>query len=247
MDDMTFEQLLTSRAREVTYPATPPLRGGVMAAIAAPRAPQRSAPQFGLAFAAAAALGVLALTFALPTSRDAVADFFGIDGSNVEPLPTPAPGVMPTPLPTAADIDASAVPATLEEAFGALGFAPALPVDAGEPSAVYLAHYSQPALILRYANFDLWQTRLDGDAFVGKGTTEDATVDEFVLSSGVAARWISGGEHLVQFYDTQGRAIERSQRTVERNTLIWRTDYAFYRIETELPRADAVTIAETLP
>lgn len=248
MDDVTFEQLLTNGAQAVAYPPTPSLRAGVMAAVAAPAAkPRLSRPGFGAAFAAATAIVVLALTFALPSSRGALADFFGIEGSKVEPIPTAAPGVTPTALPTPADIDGLASPSTLGDAAVALGFAPALPGGYSAPTSVYLVEYTQPVAILRYGEFDLWETRLQGDAFVGKGTTDDATVDEFTLASGVPARWISGGEHLVQFYDANGRAIERSQRTVSRNTLIWRTSYAFYRIETELSRADAVVIAETMP
>jgi hypothetical protein len=42
-------------------------------------------------------------------------------------------------------------------------------------------------------------------------------------------------------------AIPESFRQVDRSTLIWRTDAAFYRIETDLPMEDAIRIAETLP
>lgn len=245
MDDLTFEGILTSRARTLPYPPTPSLAASVMATVAAPPVKPRRAPALGVAFATAVAI-LLVLTFALPPSREAVADFFGIEGSRVGPLPTAAPGITPT-APTPSDIDGSALPSTLDNLTAALGFAPALPGGERAPGATYLAEYAQPVAIFRYDGFDLWQTRLEGDAFVGKGTTDTATVEEFTLSSGVAARWISGGEHTVQFYDAAGRAIERSQRTVSRNTLIWRTEYAFYRIETELPRAEAVAIAETLP
>ena len=36
-------------------------------------------------------------------------------------------------------------------------------------------------------------------------------------------------------------------RTVSRDTLIWRTDFAFYRVETTLSLDEAIRIAETLP
>jgi hypothetical protein len=63
----------------------------------------------------------------------------------------------------------------------------------------------------------------------------------------VPARWITGGAHLLAFRTDDGTEIEESIRTVRRNTLIWRTDHAFYRIETELPLEEAREIANTLP
>jgi hypothetical protein len=51
----------------------------------------------------------------------------------------------------------------------------------------------------------------------------------------------------VEYVDENGVASQESSRMVERSTLIWRTDAALYRLETDLSLDDAVTIAETLP
>jgi hypothetical protein len=59
------------------------------------------------------------------------------------------------------------------------------------------------------------------------------------------ARWLTG-EHLV-YYTLNGQFVEGSQRTVIRNTLVWRTPTAFYRLETSMRLDEALQIARTLP
>jgi hypothetical protein len=186
----------------------------------------------------------LAITLALPSSRSAIATFFGVEGSKIERLPTPAPGVTPTPLPAPAELGTYAQPSTLTEAEAAIGFAPALVSGEREPS-VYLARYpSESVAILRYETFDLWEMR-GRDLNLGKGAPEDVTVLDVAIN-GRPAYWIGGGPHIVTFFDDRG-PVPGSERTVARDTLIWRTDRAFYRMETTLPRLEAMRVAETLP
>jgi hypothetical protein len=47
--------------------------------------------------------------------------------------------------------------------------------------------------------------------------------------------------------DAGGVYHSESDRVVERNTLVWRTDTFFYRIETNMSLEDTLRIAETLP
>jgi hypothetical protein len=61
------------------------------------------------------------------------------------------------------------------------------------------------------------------------------------------AAWISGGSHIVRFVDGNGTPVAGSQRTVGRNTLVWSTDAANYRIETDLPEEESIAIAQSLP
>ena len=115
-----------------------------------------------------------------------------------------------------------------------------------------VSYFDQSAVILVYGQYDLWETRLDVRSFqnglpsfeklAGGGTR----IDNLTIHSQSAA-WISGGSHIVRFTDAQGREAAGSLRTVARNTLIWRTDFALYRLETELSEADAVRVAESLP
>ena len=244
MDDMMLEQLLKRAAATTAYPATPALRSSVLAAIAAPagRVPRR--PTFALAALAIAALA-LAVTLAVPSSRSAVATFFGVEGSKIERLPTPAPGVTPTPFPSPDDLASIATPASFEEARRLVGFAPASPRSAGAPRAVYVKTYdAESVAILHYDAYDLWEMRPRFVTF-GKGLPEDV-IERDTLVGGKLAYWIEGGPHVAHLYGDNGE-IPGSERTVARDTLIWRTDFAFYRMETTLSQADAIRVAETLP
>jgi hypothetical protein len=65
---------------------------------------------------------------------------------------------------------------------------------------------------------------------------------------GQAAYWIAGGGHIVRFVDASGTVVAGSERTVERNTLIWQSASGTnYRLETDLTQAEALALAETLP
>lgn len=249
MDEMTLDRLLTRSAETTVYPPTPRLRARVATLIAAPSRPARGGIQsLALAVAALCIAAAALLTLALPPSREAIADFFGIEGSRIERLPTSAPGVASTPFPTPRVVDDLATPVALDDITAAAGFEPALPL-ARTPERAYVAHYGAiPAVIISYSDFDLWQVRANGD-FEGlfqKGVPTDTQILD-VAVGGRPARWITGGPHLVGFYDGQRALVEGSIRTVARSTLIWRTDVALYRIETSLALDEATSIAESLP
>jgi hypothetical protein len=248
MDDLTFiEGVLGRTSATIAYPATPGLSERVMRAVSATPPPERRAARLAYAGAAAVLVAGVAATVAVPSSREAVADFFGIEGSKVEILPTSEPGMTPMPAPTPQDIDQSAVLSSLAGAGAAAGFRPAL-ARGEEPTAVYVVDYGRSVgVILRYEGFDLWQ--VDGGSFqgqFGKGVPSTATVTDLVVG-GVPARWISGGGHYVEYSDGAGVAPAGDYRFVERSTLIWRTEAALYRIETDLSLDSAIAIAETLP
>jgi hypothetical protein len=246
MDELTLDRLLERTASATAYPRTPALRGRVLAAIAV-RTPDTRRTATARRFVVAITAVVLALfgaSLAVPASRSAIAELFGIEGAKIERLPTPTGGATATPLPAPADIGAYARPSSLADVQTAIGFAPALAPGAGDPQ-VFVARYpAEGVVILRYGGFDLWEMRAR-DIFLGKGLPEGVvSVDTAV--SGHPARWIEGGPHIAYLYDERG-AIPGSERTVTRDTLIWRTDFALYRLETTLPMADAIRIAESLP
>lgn len=250
MDDLQFEQEVVGRiAAQASYPATPALRAWVLAAIAEDT-PGRSRPALprrrALLLASAVALAVaIVVVLAVPRSRGAVADFFGVQGSKIEILPTPAAGVTPTPFPTPAGIQWIATPTSLDIARSAAGFDPALPRGQGEPLGVYLVDYGRPpVVVLQYARFDLWESRTVG--FFVKGVPEGVTVHDRTVK-GLPATWIGEGEHIVRFVDSSGQEVAASVRTVDRGTLIWSSGGTFYRLETDLTEEEAVSIAESLP
>jgi hypothetical protein len=251
MADIAFEEgLLRRAAAEMAYPPAPALRDAVVQRIAAgdPRVAYSErfprTPWYWLGAAAAVVAAIVVLS--VPTSRDAVADFFGVEGSQVEPLPTPVPGTTATPLPTPADIASGLQPGSLADAEERLGFAPLLPRGA-QPDATFLITYAdQPVAILRFGDFDLWETRLVAEGSFGKGVPTAGRVEDLTVG-GAPARWITGAPHLVYFLQPDGRYLESSLRTVEKSTLIWNDGGTFFRMETDLSRADAVAIAESLP
>lgn len=247
MDELAVERLLQRNATTTTYPPTPSLRASVLAAIASPSSavgPDAYAPRFVVRGALAAVLVVFGTALALPSSRSAIAEFFGVEGSKIERLPPPADGGTPTPLPPPTDIGAYGRPSTLADASAALGFAPAFVPGADDPE-VFVARYpSEGIVILRYGAFDLWQMRTR-EVFFGKGLPEGVVVVDTAVG-GRPARWIEGGPHTAGVFDENG-IIPGSERTVARDTLIWRTDTALYRLETTLPLSDAQRVAEWLP
>jgi hypothetical protein len=223
----------------------------VLAAIVAPPAsaapPRRPALAFATIATAVAIFGA-GLALAVPSSRSAIADFFGIEGSKIERLPPPLPGVTPTPFPPASELPAGAQPATLEEVSRALGFEAAFPEGLGVPQAVYLIDYGrESAAVLRYANLDLWEAKPRSGITYGKGLPEGVILLELTTAGGRDVYFIEGGPHIVRLFDDDS-AIPGSERTVERNTLVFSTERAFYRIETDLPRSEALLrIADSLP
>ena len=252
MIDQRLEALLTRTARSVEYPPTPNLGARVTAALREPEPTPQTLlrrPAFGFVLLAVAIFVVAAL--AITPSRDAIARLFGVEGSNIEFLPTPLPGETATPFPTAvANVtpDPRGVsPVELDRLPELVGFAAALPAVPEERIESTLLFYgSDPVLVHRYPGFDLWQSRIEGYASFGKSVRPDGTVEEVEVGD-APGLWVTGAEHIVSYSDRTGAHIAASQRIVEGSTLIWRTDAFFYRIETDLSLDEALRIAETLP
>jgi hypothetical protein len=245
---MTFDDRLRTVAARTVYPPTPHLRARIVAALDAPSpaaTPVRRPPfAFGARAAIAAAIVVLAAAIAaalaVPSSRSAVADFFGVEGSKIDIVPTNAPPpVAPTGIPAAAQRT------SIDDVGDAIGFSPLLPADR-EPREAYVVRYgTQDVAIVRYDEFDLWETRLQPESYFGKEADPRLTVtDTFV--GGAPAHWVSGGPHFVGYVDAAGNRIESSERIVETSTLIWNNGDTFLRMETDLSLEEALRIAESL-
>jgi hypothetical protein len=244
------ETLLASYAGELRYPPTPDVVGHVVAQLSEVRA--RSAGWPRVAVVAAAAVVVIAVALTVVVSKDvqdAVADFLGlaVPGEEIAILPTPAPGISPTPFPPPQDLQSYATPVSRAEAAQRLGFEPVLLPGGAEPAGVYIAEFATfPVAVLDYEGFDLWET--DDAVFQKFVFSKEVTVLEEVVVNGRPAYWIEGSAHIVQVIGPDGRAVPGSQRTVTGNTLVWQGAKLNYRLEVEaMTKEEALRLAESLP
>ena len=251
MNHKELERLLQVTAAKTAYPATPDLTNSVLARIAgtSPKPQPRlrpSTPKPLVALLLLLALISIAALLVTP-SRDAIARFFGVEGSKIEVVPVlPTPAIITTPV-RADSPRPIGTPLPLGDIAEAVGFEPALPATADLPLQSSVLFYGdQAVVVVQYADFDLWQARLQQGATFGKLALPDSVLLELTVN-GDPATWLSGGTHFVHYLDSDGNPVAGSSRTVNRSTLIWRTPHAFYRLETDLPLAEALRIAESLP
>ncbi len=272
------EQLLTRTSAAFAYPETPQMAAAVLARIAASEPRGARGARGGLLTRTLAGAAVVLVVGAVVLvtwrdAREAVADFLGlaVEGEQIHILPTPAPGVTPTALPPERALDSYATPTTLLAARERVGFDPSLPATGEPPLGIYTIDYlGTPVLVLDYGRFVLWEFRdLAASKRVidksipgatptpyppGPGLFEKGLFDKGVnlLSEstvqGRPAYWISGGPHFVRFLGRDGTPIAGSERTVTRNTLVWRGEGGTnYRLEIDGMLGQALEIANSLP
>ena len=261
-----LEQTLTRIGRELDWPATPDLATSVTARLRAQaeagaveagarRPPWRSRlagllPPAGLRRAlvlAVVSLLVLsgAVFAAVPGVRDAVLEFFGLQGATIErraTLPTPPPE-RPLDLGTRT---------TLDEASTMLAFDPLVPADPGEPDGVYVSRRAPGGeLSLTYrggpgmprartTRLGLLVTEIRGDLtpeLFGKLAGPGTKIERLTLR-GERAVWIEGAAHYFFYRGPDGEIVENELRIaqnvllLERGPLLVRLEGAF-----DLPRA----------
>ena len=252
-DFSEMDALLRRASRAFVYPQTPPMAVAVTARLREPGPSalrvlveavrgwwRRPLPRIAVAVLTAA-LVVLGAALAVPQSRTALADFFGL--SHVRVDEEPSVGQLPPVL----SPESFAAPALLADAQDAVDFPLRFPTSDGarlEPTAVYLrgGNTSVPTVIFVYEEFDLYQTRA---GFFGKGGPDLSLIHEIEFG-GQPALWIDEGGHVASFLDEEGRLVVESRRTVERATLLWERDSVTYRLETALSQEEAIRAAESL-
>ena len=238
------DALLGRAARDFAFPQTPPIASRVAARL---REPARRVPAFAwrpaLRFAAVAA-AVLAIvagaSLAVPQSRDALADFFGLSHVRIEVGPRlgpPAPELAPGNF---------ARPVTLGDAAAVVDFELRFPTRDGRriiPNATLLA-YGTSTVIFVYEDegYDLYQSR--GGIF-GKGAPDPNSYEDLEIDGG-PAYWFFEGGHIAWLEDYLGRVVIESRRTVERATLLWEEAGITYRLETSLSQEQAIEVARSL-
>jgi hypothetical protein len=256
-----MDAMLRRAARAFTYPPTPAIAAAVEARVrelplrlarirsAIGWLPDavlgwwlRPAPRLVISALAVAVLIVVA-ALAIPRSRSAIADFFGLSHVRVEVGPTAGP------TPPVLSPQSFARPSSVDEAQHVVDFALRFPTFDGQrlsPDAVYVEGEASnmPTVIFVYEKkgFDVYQTKL---GFFGKGGPDPSLVHQ-ISFAGHPAFWIDEGGHIASFLDDQGRVVVESRRTVGRATLLWEQNGITYRLETDLRQEQAIQVAESL-
>lgn len=215
------------------------------------------------------AMVVAAVTaLASPTARSAMAAFFGlkrVQVVHVEETATAPPSTTGTAVPTTTSRAAFAVVAggtTMAEAQRRTAFplrVPTYPIGLGEPGRVYFQDFqpgqqvvlffkAMPELGLGSGDkegvlFTLFQFKTEG-IFV-KMITPGTQLEELRVN-GKRALWFQGAAHILQYRDPDGKVRVEFERLVTGNTLAWEEGDVTYRLETTLPKEEAVQIAESL-
>ena len=267
-----LEQRLTRLGHEFDWPETPDLAAAVterLAADAARPAPIPVGPPAGPARAgrarrrpivfrrtlaiALASLLVLAggVFAAVPSVRDAVLEFFGLQGVTIErreQLPPRKPGPLRLGERT-----------TLADARDALRFEPLIPEGAGEPSGVYLdrrvpggqltlTYRARPGLPeARSTGLGLLVDEFRGDLvpeYMGKIGSQATRAEQFRLD-GERAIWLEGAPHLF-FYRTPGEPFREDRLRIAQNVLLLEQGRLLVRLEGAFDREDAVELARSL-
>jgi hypothetical protein len=258
-----LERMLSRLGEELAWPETPDLAANVTSRLEEPagRAERPARGPFGglagvrrtLALAAAALLLLAGTVFAAaPGVRDAVLDFFGLQGASVErreQLPTPPPE-RPLDLGTRM---------TLDEATERLGFAPLVPQALGEPDGVYvrdglpggelsLAYRARPGLPrARSTRLGALVGEFRGDLspeYLGKVVGPATTVERLTVD-GESAIWVEGAPHFLLYRDPNGAIVESSMR-IAQNALLVERGALLVRLEGAFDRARALAIARSL-
>ena len=274
-----LERMLTQLGRQLDYPATPDLAGVVTARLreadtgrtpiapappaAEPAGPRLCArltelvPPVGLRRSLALALIALLLLAgtvfaAVPGVRDAVLEFFGLQGATIERRQTlpEAPELRPLRL-------GQRLP--LADASKSLAFTPLIPEALGRPDAAYvrpgvpggeLSLAYRPRRGLREArttHLGLLVGEFRGDLlpeYTGK-IVGQATKIERLHVDGFRAVWIEGAPHLF-FYRAPGRPFVERDLRLAANVLLVERGNLLVRLEGAFGRERAVAIARSL-
>jgi hypothetical protein len=268
--ELDLERALADLAASLEFPPTPDLAAAVTARLEQAPAPAPARPRRWwpggpagwrrLAVAGlAAVLLAAAVLVASPGTREAVARRLGLRGIGVQiggptpPTATTAPG---------ARLDLGlGQRVTLDEARRRVGWPVLVPSAPGfqRPDAVFvdealpvggrvdLVYRARPGLpASQFTDAGLLITEFQGrptPEFLKKvavmGMVEEVTVD------GERGYWFSGEPHFFTYVDARGDFREERTRLAG-NTLIWQRGDLTLRLEGQLPREQAIRIAESM-
>jgi hypothetical protein len=189
---------------------------------------------------------------AVPSVRDAVLEFIGLQGATIErreDLP-PAPPIEPLELGTRT---------TLEAAGERLAFEPLVPSDPGDPDGVYVSDRAPGGEVsltyrpredlprARTTGLGLLVTEIRGDLtpeLFGKLVGPNASLEELTVGREPGA-WIEGAEHFFFYRRPDGSIVEGELRLAQ-NVLLMQHGRILIRLEGAFDRDRALEIAASL-
>jgi hypothetical protein len=205
----------------------------------------------------AAVLLAAAVLVASPGTREAVARRLGLRGIGIDVGGPPPPTVTTTPG-TRLDLGLGDR-VTLEEARRRVGFPVLVPGALGPPDAVFvdetvppggrvdLVYRARPGLPASpFTDAGLLITQFKGQPtgeFLKKVTAMG--VVEPVTVGGEPGYWFSGEPHFFTYIDAAGNFREEETRLAG-NTLIWQRGDLTLRLEGDIPKDEAIRIAESM-
>jgi hypothetical protein len=267
--ELDLERALADLAASLEFPPTPDLAAAVTARLEQAPAPAPARRRWwpaGLAgwrrlavAGLAAVLLAAAVLVASPGTREAVARRLGLRGIGVQIGGPPPPTATTT---SGARLDLGlGQRVTLEEARGRVDFPVLVPTAPGfqQPDAVFvsealpvggrvdLVYRARPGLpASQFTDAGLLITEFRGrptPEFLKKvavmGVVEEVTV------GGEPGYWFSGEPHFFTYVDARGDFREEQTRLAG-NTLIWQRGDLTLRLEGQLPKDEAIRIAESM-
>jgi len=250
------ERLLTL-GLEIEYPRTPNFAASLEARLAEPARRERFDTR-RLAIAAAVFIVAVGALLAIPTTRNAIAGFFGIKGVIIQRVPS-----FQSPRPpsgaTVGERLGLGRQVTLPEAQATVPYGISYPQALGTPDAVFLieppgqhavtlvwwprsglpeaGHTGVGALVIEVPG------KVQSDFFL-KMLGPDAALEAVQVNSN-PGYWISGKPHGFFFLDPNGTPQEDTFRLAG-NTLIWNQGSVTVRIESALDKDQTLGLAATM-
>jgi hypothetical protein len=253
-----LENRLAELGESVEFPATPRLAervGAELRAGAASHSARRRVPRLRLALLTGLAVLLLgaAAAAAVPATRHAVLDFFGLRGETIERVPKLPENIRAKPAWRLGR------PTTLAAARPHLTFNPLLPRAVAGPNGVFLNHgVPGNSLNLTYApqqrlprsrltGVGLLVNELNGNAgpgFYGKLVPRDARFERFGIDGNFAV-WIEG-LHAFFYKPAADHTFHIGHARLAANALIVQQGDVMVRLEGRFGKARAVEIARSL-
>jgi len=246
------ERSLIALGSTLEYPPAPPMAPAVMARLLAERAAARRPAFPGLALWPRRRVLLLAVAgLILLLAGTAVAARLAIGAIEIRVVRTP-----PVSTPTAVESGAAlGERVTLEGARASVGFPVVLPAALGPPDEVHVAEsaFSSHVVVLVW-EADASRPRIEGtpwsmilmelpgseEPLASKEILAETTFQAVQVGSHDAF-WISG-PHQLYLPTTEGE----QRFTVTGNVLLWEQEGTTLRLETALPKAEAVALAESI-